>query len=219
MAKKKFTVKSLAKKIEEENAIFEAATPAEKRVTIAYDCLARIEMGQIVTANNYFCSIDTDVKIDDSLKQALAEKKQVCSACAKGSLFMSYIGRVNNYIKHSSRVGNEENNVEHEKLLEIFTLDQLALIEFVFEGTQHINKSNDLEDLTGTVHALREKIGEENGLNVEHEDDDDIWDVYVNFINEDDERQEKEDADDIFSRVMMEYICNNIIENKGTFIL
>jgi hypothetical protein len=62
---------------------------------------------------------------------------KTCEVCAKGGLFASYIGRVNNFSNEC--LGNEEDNEAHKKLLEVFTLRQLAIIEYAFEGSQYIN--------------------------------------------------------------------------------
>ena len=94
---KKLTIIDLGKRIEAENAKFETLSKAEKRVVIAQDCLIRIDLEQIEVKSNKFCSIPVEYhKTDINIKNVLnTTTTQVCKACAKGSLFMSYIGRVN----------------------------------------------------------------------------------------------------------------------------
>ncbi len=141
---KKFTVVDLAEKIKSENEAFEKMTKAEKRVVIAKDCLLRIELEQIVPERNKFCRLAGEYEYSSkSIQETLnTTNKLVCSACAKGSLFMSYIGRVNKTNFTDIDNDNSKRDSDHKKLQEIFTLKQLSLIEYVFEGSQYIYSDN-----------------------------------------------------------------------------
>jgi hypothetical protein len=77
---------------------------------------------------------------------------KTCEVCAKGGLFVSYIGRVNNF--SDDCLGNDESNEAHKKLLEVFTLRQLAIIEYAFEGTQYIYSVNIPYDLEKKLHKF-----------------------------------------------------------------
>lgn len=207
-----FTVESLAKKIEADNAKFDKATDAEKRVIIAEDCLIRIELGQIRPETGNFCSMPPNQEVN--IKQILdVETQRVCSACAKGSLFMAYLGRVNNFTKHNLINGNEEDGKPHLKLLEIFDLSQLALIEFAFEGKLYINKESDLEDLYfDSVCNFRDKVIKDNNFEVKRiEYDDYCHDIHFAECSTEVYTQ--------FDYLMIKAICNNIIENKGEFVM
>lgn len=187
----KFTVESLAEKIKADNEKFEQATLAEKRVLIAQDCLERIGLRQITPKFGSFCNLQVNAKYEESVKEILDTNTEVvCTSCAKGSLFMAYLGRVNNFsvedLKFNSSNGSYDDS--HQKLLEIFSQEQLSLIEFFFEGCQYIYKSFRFNE--SAIRAYRDRI-----------------------IGGYDHR-----TLDGANRLLKE-LCNNIIENNGTFIL
>jgi hypothetical protein len=215
---KKYTVIGLAKKIELENETFNSATNEEKRVTIAEDCLIRLQLKQVDARRGDFCKFNTYV--GTNVKTALQKDKQfTCIACAKGSLFLSYIGRVNNYNIERLSVQNNEYDAEHIKLLEIFSIEQLALIEMFYEGKQYINKDVCLDELLPKVMEIHTQIGLANNIEVVQKIEFGNY-IYSKFyeIKPDGGRGEEIDEDD-FSTLILIYICNNIIKNKGTFRL
>lgn len=185
------TVSSLAEKIKADNEKFEKATNAQKRVMIAQDCLDRIRMAQIIPKFGSFCNLRISKPEHTSLKSVLdTEEQEVCSSCAKGSLFMAYLGRVNQFTTNdleynSSNSGHDD---AHLKLLEIFSKEQLSLIEFFFEGRQYIYK--------------------------EYKFDKDIIDAYRERVIGGYDHRTLEGAN-----LMLTELCNNIIKNKGTFKL
>lgn len=188
---KNFTVSSLAEKIKADNEKFEQSSDAEKRVIIAQDCLDRIGLAQIVPKFGSFCSLKIRKPEFTSLKAVLdTEEEQVCTSCAKGSLFMAYLGRVNQFtvndLEYNS--GNSGGDDAHYKLLEIFTREQLSLIEFFFEGEQYVYKEYKFDK--NIIEAYRERI-----------------------IGGYDHRTLEG------ANLMMIELCKNIIKNKGTFKL
>lgn len=187
----KFTVSSLAEKIKADNEKFEQATKAEKRVIIAQDCLDRIRMAQIIPKFGSFCSLKVRKPEFTSLKEVLdTEEQEVCSSCAKGSLFMAYLGRVNQFtindLEYNS--GNSGGDDAHFKLLEIFSKEQLSLIEFFFEGEQYVYKNFKFD--RNIIEAYRERI-----------------------IGGYDHRTLEG------ANLILTELCNNIIKNKGKFKL
>lgn len=186
-----FTVSSLAERIKADNEKFAKATKAEKRVIIAQDCLDRIRLAQIQPKFGSFCSLKVRRPEFTSLKAVLdTEEQQVCSSCAKGSLFMSYLGRVNQFTFNDLlyNSGNSAYDDSHLKLLEIFTKKQLSLIEFFFEGEQYIYKTFKFDK--DIIEAYRERI-----------------------IGGFDHRTLEG------ANLMLTELCNNIIKNKGSFKL
>lgn len=119
------------RRIEKSNKIFNESTKAEKRVMIAQDCIDRIGCS-LLSANTGSFIVHNGSDVNQTRVNATT-----CEVCAKGGLLASYIGRVNNFSDEC--LGNEEDNEAHKKLLEVFTLRQLAIIEYAFEGTQYIN--------------------------------------------------------------------------------
>ena len=127
------------KRIEETNEVFNNSTPEQKRVMIAQDVIDRINV-KLLTANQG--------RIIYLPEYGNVNKENVnsinCEVCAKGGLFAAYVGRVNNF-DETCYISNSLVNPAHEKLLEIFTIEQLAIIEFAFEGSLHIH-SVDVDD-------------------------------------------------------------------------
>ncbi len=112
-------------------AKFDKLSPEKQRMTIAQDVLDRIELQQIkpdsgttVTRHDFYNQ--------DPLKQQLSNPEFRCDACAKGSLFLSFIGIVNNY--ESLEIQSDLRHKSMNLLSNIFSLYQLALIETAFEG-------------------------------------------------------------------------------------
>jgi hypothetical protein len=133
------TFKKFIAKIEAENELFNSMSKAEKRVRIAEDCIERIKLKMFEPNEGVFIGYDTTMVLQtkENLKEMVNTSIQ-CSACAKGGLFLTYVGRVNKFKSCDIYGSNDSSNREHRKLLEIFTMNQLALIEFAFEGSQHI---------------------------------------------------------------------------------
>jgi len=135
-------LKTLVASIEASNKEFSKMTPAEKRVAIAQDCIDRINLGQLRGTTGTVIDVSCKFDYGDSLKDLLSTKTKSlqCSVCAKGGLFMSYIGRVNEFTFNDLDYTNTLNGSEMEKLKEIFNWEQLSLIETAFEGQQYTGK-------------------------------------------------------------------------------
>ena len=131
------------KRIEKTNELFNNSTPEQKRVMIAQDVIDRINVQLLTASKGRIIYLPQYANVNKENVNSLE-----CDVCAKGGLFASYIGRVNNF-DESCYISNNLNNPAHEKLLEIFTLEQLAIIEFAFEGMLYIgcvDVDADLED-------------------------------------------------------------------------
>lgn len=128
-------------------AEFDKLSSAKKRMAIAQDVIDRIKFGQFIARNGTFCKLsenwdrlEKDVKIEEALKNP----KKVCEVCAKGGLFMAYIGIKNNFDADdlssyglSAYVGQELNAPEMIMLSKIFSKNQLSLIESCFENIEY----------------------------------------------------------------------------------
>jgi hypothetical protein len=145
MKSEKKLQEKLIKSIEKSNKIFKESTKAQKRVMIAQDCIDRLGC-KLLSANTgsfiTFMGLVNQEKVNTN----------TCEVCAKGGLFVSYIGRVNNF--SDDCLGNDASNEAHKKLREIFTLRQLAIIEYAFEGTQYIYSVNIPYDLEKKLHKF-----------------------------------------------------------------
>lgn len=185
-------LEKLNKLIEEQNEEFKNASPAEKRVIIAKDCIERIKLNQILPDRG--CLIEYDDLEEGSIKNQLEKGNIInCQACAKGGLFLSYIGRVNNFDRkdftQSWQDGyNKLESSESIKLLELFEPEQLILIETAFEGYQVINDDPNEEDFVDLTDLIRNESP-----------------MFYRYAYPDD-----------MDRLIQ--ICQNIIRNKGTFI-
>lgn len=197
---KKIIFKRLIKKIEQDNQTFKNATPAEKRIIVAQDCIQRINANQILPRGSGSVFVD-DTKFDDcdaesSLQTVLntCDKDSIiqCEACGKGGLFLSYVGRANEFETKNLNYGNEVTDAHHVKLLELFSLEQLSLIEAAFEGTQMIGDGSN--DVYVDLDAYADDIDDYNKS----------FSKYIDKYPDDKKR--------------LIAICKNIIENKGEFV-
>lgn len=118
------------------------------------------------------------------MKSLLNNQKITCVGCAKGGLFTSFVGRVNNFKRGKIEDDNDIDGSEHVKLLEIFTARQLALIESAFEGSQYLYSYDG------------------KSINLKEDEYDRAIQYYDNYSDEN-------------QRLIA--ICENIVENKGTF--
>lgn len=136
--KKEF--KNWLKEVEKSNKAFELMTKSEKRVQIAKDVISRLEFKNLSADTGSLIKTTTKSIVKESGKESLKDfvnTGTTCEVCAKGGLFMSYIGRVNKFKSSDitkSRHSHEHNSAEMIKLQEIFSDIQLVLIETVFEG-------------------------------------------------------------------------------------
>ncbi len=213
---------ALAEKIEADNAIFEQADNAGKRMIIAQDCIERIKMKQLKTYPSCFLEdlgVSKSKTNEVSIKTLLnTDAKFTCKGCAKGGLFLSYVGRVNKCNLKDVHYGNGIESPDHQKLLEIFEAEQLSLIEYAFEGMQHITKyessyiifTDSTEEKTkdffithgGRVLSDGRVISYEMS-DLEDSEGEELADIKL-YFKQSDER--------------LIAICKNIIKNKGTFI-
>lgn len=123
-------------------AEFNELSQEEKRIAVAKDVIAMVcankllpESGSIVFiyADHYNSPTFRSTSFKDFIK---ADNTQ-CAVCARGSLLASYVGYVNELTiekatHNSLRVTSE--HASDAKLKEIFSVEQLALIETAFEG-------------------------------------------------------------------------------------
>lgn len=149
--------KKLVSKIEESNEVFSKMSLEEKRVEVAKDLIERIKIGQLFPETGRFTKFIK--KYENNVKTLLnSDSETVCEVCAKGGLLMSYIGRVNQVDRESLGIfSNDSDSFEHRKLAEIFSYEQLSLIEFAFEGEKflYLNESGEIIhiDLENSIKA------------------------------------------------------------------
>ncbi len=113
---------------------------SQQQITIAKDVLMRIEIKQVTPFSGSFCKLVEDGDTDSiQLSEKLKSSETYCYACAKGSLFLSYIGIVNDYkVTNTGNIawhGERMKSKEMVLLSNIFSPHQLSLIETVFEDT------------------------------------------------------------------------------------
>jgi hypothetical protein len=197
------TIKELAEKIERENKAFNKMTKPQKRVKIAEDCLDRIYMSQIkprsgsLIQEQYingedFCSVaGGDLSIKDTINDN--ENPFSCQACAKGGLFLSYIGRVNSKNFGELTPDHTIYGPQMVALTKIFSIRQLELIEVFFEGIgrdYYEDLCPKISTSMGFPQTLLKKIGGIVGVGYE---------ILLNDLEK------------------MIFICENLIENRGKF--
>ena len=210
-------IQGLADRIETENEKFNSLTNNDKKVVIALDCLIRIEAKQLIPYCGMFINVpmslkDTNQPIQSQLNTP--EMEIQCESCAKGSLFLAYIGRANKFNPSDLENGNHLDDPQHQKLLELFTERELAYIEMAFEGEQFIKEM--LLDSEGNKEEIifaEEELLKAREFYVKYggqyygNPKDDTFSIWDN------EGCEEETNGRLIA------ICENIIKNNGEFIL
>jgi hypothetical protein len=147
----------MEKKVKKVTKPFSKLTKAEKRVAIAKDVLAQIELETIYpTQGTYIGNIDTNYTGDECKVQvnSLMKKKDFsCDCCAKGALFMSHVNKTNHLTLQDLYTGGGNNHV-YERLGSIFSIQQLDLIECAFEGDLINDTSNNLRGTPEVERAI-----------------------------------------------------------------
>lgn len=171
------------------NALFAAATPAEKRAMIAQDVIDQLNAGKYTAEGGTWAFIDTGSKelaAEQQVCDLIADKNTECTCCALGALMLSEIS-INDKLtveaadeefwNNSLAIGIRE---EGDRLRDYFSDDQIRLIEIAFElGCGEFSPQGDSEGDEAAV-----MFGE----------------------------QYEEESDRLLA------IMNNIIKNNGTFI-
>ena len=182
--------KSLIDRIRINNDKFLNMSKNEKKVEIAKDVLARLEIGNIEARQWCFFDFYEKEVIKEDLKSVINHPKTVCKVCAKGSFFLALVGRTNDFKTTQLARTFEDNSKDsstHEKLQEIFTLEELDEIETFFEGQSYINIISD-------------------------ETCDKLFDYTDNVIDTLSSKTYEE-----YHTILLKEICYNIIANKGKF--
>jgi len=159
----KMKISKVLKRIEESNKIFNKASKARKRVMIAQDCIDRIKAKQISAYSGSFVRRG-DIDWDTSIKDLMGNDMYTCQACAKGSLFMSYVGRVNECkFEAAATIDNDDiDDTAHMKLREIFSKEQLDLIETAFEGGSYLRVNDDIQKREAALRHIYRKYDNED---------------------------------------------------------
>lgn len=186
-------------------------TKAEKRVEIAKDVLKQIKANKYIPTSGIWVMDSDGYEVEDLISYArqVAEeadavdlKKDVicklngtCSVCALGSLFVSAIDKFNHTkLNPGYRVDwTESEDSEYNPLLKWFSAKQLLLIETTFEGG-HGGWANE------AMYILSKKEFESW--------EESILPAIYAYCNK------YPDAN-----IRLKAIMNNIIRNKGTFVL
>jgi hypothetical protein len=128
--------------VQERNEWFEKLSPARKRVQIAKDVIAQIQANKIVPTNSIYFDLNFRLKDLDgqklSLQNILIEKPDyACRCCAKGAMFVAKAEKYNqcDVLIHEDGDCHVYNEEISENLSDIFSLEQLGLIESAFEAT------------------------------------------------------------------------------------
>jgi len=161
------SIEELAAKIEESNAAFEAMTSQEKRVEIAKDLLIRLNTKQLKARRGSIVTFRKNLSRGKALSQSLkpllnTDSAPVCSVCAKGGLFMAYIGRVNTETIQDARDAANNacsaQNGADSKLRDIFSEKMLSYIEMAFEGRQVITSDENYNSIEFTSKEEQEAL-------------------------------------------------------------
>lgn len=111
-------------------------TAQEKRISLAKDVIAQLEAKCITAMNSQYCNIQFAEELDETLQvNQVLDKVTSCDVCLKGALFITDV--INRNHCTIGEVGNEKvswNRVISKRFADVFTQDQLDLMEVAFEG-------------------------------------------------------------------------------------
>lgn len=124
-----------------DQATFEQLSPAEKRIAICRDVIARIDGGLICPQNGSFFANFELIRNEEQSPQETLNTRE-CQVCAKGALMCSWVGNFNKADWHTLEGFDESLNYINypsypEQLLEIFGREMLDNIEAAFEGAEY----------------------------------------------------------------------------------
>lgn len=181
------------KALDKQNKAFDKLSKMDKRVAIAKDVIANLNSKKFIAKHgSYIETIGDNKQINQ-----FTLLDTTCNVCAIGSLLTGRISRGNKLdinldtLLHIDDFAGEE---EIKLLKDLFTAKELRYIEYAFEGW-NINDSFEFTD------KEIEKVEK-------------FFDSYINR-NANDYEIEKSRSDDKRLRAIM----NNIIKNKGKFVL
>lgn len=151
-------LKSLKTILKKKQKAFSKMSLTEKRIAIAKDVIERIRIGQFFPEQGIFCEMG-GLSLPSNLNRVglgfdkenkpifitevcdIVNANKTCSVCAKGGLFMSLIGYVDNFkiddLHYGARSSVDLKNKEMKTLSRIFSPKQLSMIETAFEGTTY----------------------------------------------------------------------------------
>ncbi len=211
------------KSIKKLNKVFDLATPAEKRIIIAKDVIAQIELGKYIPTSGKYCESKQITKGKD-LQSIILAPEFKCNVCELGGIFTSLIRIKDNFNTTQSK--SIDSNTMLPELKKYFSVKQLSLIEGAFEGTGYglLIDSDDVSSkkliaaenyrakrkLSADLDIIEQEIGlEKDIVNTG------IFGTWRKHSKKNIKKLEIE-----FSRrdkEAMISICRNIINNKGTF--
>ena len=148
---RKNLIKDFAAYIEKTNKRFDAANINKQRMMIIEDAIIRIksknlkaDTGDILDVNGF------GFKFESSLKNIINSADNGCRVCAKGALFCSLIGRVNQITVGEFADNVNPNSIDSIEMIELqkyFSLEQIDLIETAFEGCSYLEVIEPIENL------------------------------------------------------------------------
>jgi hypothetical protein len=200
------------------NEEFAALTPAQKRVAVAQDVLLWLRTKKLLPrAGTYLKVLEpatapvrdylTDIHIPTST--VVKVNGNSCHACALGSVFAAYAerGAANIGDAWLSRGFDTFAQAMHSKLGDVFSSEQLTLIECAFERSSCFEYAGG-EELSGEAKDAAAQFGWRVARSVP----DFEWDETGDYSDAEFAHERQVDA-----RVLRA-IMNNIIDNGGTFI-
>lgn len=174
---------------------FEDASKAQQRVMIAEDTLKMIEQGILIPrTGRYITSSIGFGNEHKSARQALKTQKIQCLVCELGGLFCSVVKFTNQLTLGSLESPSPDlfkrNGIFRKRLTKYFSNKQLGLIETAFEGNS--------------------VFAENFGCSQEQSENASCYKNNALFID---------DFGDLSTKKVFIGILNNIIKNKGTFVV
>jgi len=129
---------------------FKQMTRQERKVAIAKDVIANLDVMDFRKGNGYVVS-DDDIDFERIMRfgvtnqQIANEAKKQCQVCARGAMMLCKIGKFNEFdFSELEGFSDIDDETTTDALEEAFDQDELEMIESCFEGSSYYNGDLDL---------------------------------------------------------------------------
>lgn len=143
---------------------FSRLTKSEKRIAIAKDVLAQIKLKTFVAKEGVYLNVNfkNSIKFKEQdkletcqLNTLIQDNKVTCQVCALGSVFTSHVNKTN-HLKYNEVYLNEDQPEMQDRLKNIFSINQLNLIECAFEKRVISDDGDYIEKWDGIRYVMTE---------------------------------------------------------------
>lgn len=131
-------LEAIRRRIEETNALFEAADKPTRRVMLAKDVLLQLVNRRMIATSTYFHPQAENFWQSDCQLRDRLRATPTCRVCGIGSLFVAAVERLNKitcaeYSAGEYEYGERRTMIKYMESLDLFSSDELDQVEWFFE--------------------------------------------------------------------------------------